>query len=302
MSIVGVVRELLVRYLDVWTPTALHARRAAFAAAGPAGAELAEAALSVFVEFSDRMRGRQLALIVVAPDVDDLARRLTAAQAELGTPPELSVHPVAGDPADRLAPALRAAGAAKAPLMALVDTPQPPPAAVTAAVLAGRPAELLLLTAAGSWPGCRAALREAGFPLTAGVELVDTVGSAARLLAFATSHDKSLEAFKNAMWAVDEYAGVRFRDPADPDGHLLDISLKPHPGPLRRALLTHLAATGGCTVTELRRYTLTDTVYRSADTTSALTPMLTAGAVTRSPTAGRLSGDVRIAVAGSRPS
>jgi hypothetical protein len=203
---------------------------------------------------------------------------------------------VAGDPEDRLPPALRAAGAAKAPLLALVDTPHPPPADVTAAVLAGRPAELLLLTAAGSWPDVRAALRQAGFPLTAGVELVDTSSSTPdeKLLAFATSHDKSLEAFKNALWAVDEYAGVRFRDPADPDGHLIDISLKPHPGPLRRALLAHLATTGGCTVTELRRYTLTDTVYRSADTTSALTSLLTAGSVTRSPTTGRLAGDVRI--------
>ena len=310
MSVVGVVRELLVRYLDVWTPAALHARRAAFAAAGPAGVDLAEAALSVFAEFSDRMRGRRLALVVVTPEVGDglrgtqgeasraglagTARRLATTQAELGTPPELSVYPVAGEPDDRLAPALSAAGAAKAPLLALVDTPRLPPAEVTAAILAGRPAELLLLTAAGTWPECRATLRTAGFPLTAGVELVDATGTEERLLAFATSHDKSLEAFKNAMWAVDEYAGVRFRDPADPDGHLLDISLKPHPGPLRRALLAHLADTGGCTVTELRRYTLTDTVYRSSDTTSALTSLLTAGAVTRDPPAGRLGGDVRI--------
>jgi hypothetical protein len=298
MPIVGVVRELLVRYLDVWTPTALHARRATFAAAGPAGADLAEAALSVFGEFADRLRGRRLTLLVVAPDVDAVARRLAAAQAALGTPPDLAVHPVPGDPDDRLVPALSAAGVAKAPLLALVDTPHPPAPQVTAAVLAGRPAELLLLTSPGTWPACRAALREAGFPLTAGVELVDTADAqTARLLAFATSHDKSLEAFKNAMWAVDEYAGVRFRDPADPDGHLLDISLKPHPGPLRRELLAHLADTGGCTVTELRRYTLTDTVYRSTDTTAALTSLLTAGAVTRDPPTGRLGGDVRITTA-----
>jgi hypothetical protein len=295
MPIVGVVRELLVRYLDVWTPTALHARRATFAAAGPAGADLAEAALSVFAEFADRLRGRRLALLVVAPDVDTVARRLAAAQADLGTPPDLAVHPVPGDPDDRLVPALQAAGVAKAPLLALVDIPHPPAPRMTAAVLTGRPAEFLLLTAPGTWPACRDALRGAGFPLTAGVELVDTADEqTVRLLAFATSHDKSLEAFKNAMWAVDEYAGVRFRDPADPDGHLLDISLKPHPGPLRRELLAHLAATGGCTVTELRRYTLTDTVYRSTDTTSALTSLITAGAVTRDPPTGRLGGDVRI--------
>jgi hypothetical protein len=299
MSIVGVVRELLVRYLDVWTPTALHARRAAVALAGPAGAGLAEPALAVFAEFADRLRGRQLTVIVVAPDAAGLAPRLAALQAGWGTPPELSVHPVAGTPADRLAAALRVAGAAKAPLLAFVDSPTLPPAEVIAAVLAGKPAELMLLTGPDGWSAERTALREAGFPLTAGVELVDTSGGAGteRLLAFATSHDKSLEAFKNAMWAVDEYAGVRFRDPADPDRHLLDISLKPHPGPLRRALLAHLAETGGRTVTDLRRYTLTDTVYRSADTTAALGSLLTAGAVTREPGGGRLSGDVLITVA-----
>ena len=223
MPIVGVVRELLVRYLDVWTPTALHARRAAFAAAGPAGAEVAEAALSVFAEFADRMKGRRLALLVVTPQVDGLAERLTAAQAELGTPAELSVHPVAGGPENRLAAALQVAGAAKAPLLAFIDSAAPPPADVTAAVLAGRPAELLLLTTSDGWAQSRAALRKAGFPLTAVVELVDMAGGGARLLAFATSHDKSLEAFKNEMWALDEYAGVRYRDPNDPEGHLIGL-------------------------------------------------------------------------------
>jgi hypothetical protein len=187
---------------------------------------------------------------------------------------------------------LSAAGAAKAPLLAYIETADPPAAPVLAAVTAGRPAELLLATAPGAWAERRDALRAAGFALTAGVELVDS--GDARLLAFATSLGKNLEAFKNALWAVDEYAGVRFRDPADPDGHLLDISLKPHPGPLRRELLAHLADTGGCTVTDLRRYTLTDTVYRSADTTAAITSLLSAGAVTRDPPNGRLAGDVRI--------
>src|SRR3954454_23694075 len=86
MRIVGVVRELLVRYLDVWTPTALHARRAAFAAAGPAGAEVAEAALSVFAEFADRMKGRRLTLLVVTPQADGLAERLAARPARAGPP------------------------------------------------------------------------------------------------------------------------------------------------------------------------------------------------------------------------
>ena len=50
----------------------------------------------------------------------------------------------------------------------------------------------------------------------------------------------------------------------DPGHALLDISLTPHPGPLRRALLGHLAGAGARTVADLRRYALAETVYRSA--------------------------------------
>src|SRR5258708_4643109 len=84
--------------------------------------------------------------------------------------------------------------------------------------------------------------------------VVLVAGTQSRLLAFATSSAKSLEAFKNCLWAVDEYAGVRYRDPGDPEGHLMDISLRPDPGPLRRELLAHLDAAGGCRVTELRHF------------------------------------------------
>jgi hypothetical protein len=283
MSVSGVVQEMLVRYLDVWTPTALHARRATFAYASHSSEPgLPEAALRVFAEFSDRLRGRRLGFVVVTPST----------VAGLASAADLDVYPVAGPPDERLPVALKAAGSAKAPLLAFCDLPGSPPAGLLAAVTAGKPAELMLVTTPGTWSSLRETLRAAGFTLTSGVELVD---GGARLVAFASSQDRSLEAFKNAMWAVDEYAGVRYRDPGDPDGHLLDISLKPHPGPLRRELLAHLAsAGGGRTVTELRRFTLTDTVYRSADTTAAIASLLTAGAVTREPEAGRLSGDVVI--------
>ncbi len=275
------------RYLDVWTPTALHARRATFAyASGSSAAALPEAALRVFAEFGDRMRGRRLGFVVVTPEA---VPGLTTAPAYLG------VFPVGGPPAERLPVALKAAGSARAPLLAFLDLPDRPSAGLLAAVLAGKPAEVMLVTTPGRWIPLRDDLRAAGFTLTSGVELVDGED---RLVVFASSQDRSLEAFKNAMWAVDEYAGVRFRDPGDPDGHLIDISLKPHPGPLRRELLAHLTDTGGRTVTELRRFTLTDTVYRSSDTNAAITSLLTAGAATRAPEAGRLAGDVVITVAG----
>lgn len=303
MSTAGVLRELLVRYLETWTPGALHAaRRATFAqgwrvAADAAGAE---AALRVFGEYGDRMRGRQLSVLLVAPDAAGLPRRLDA----VPTPPEVGVYPVPGTGPDQLAVALSAARSAGSPLLVYLDTTPPPadPAATARAVravrAAGRPAELILLAPAGGWPETRATMADAGFPLTAGVELVEpAAGADAVLVGFATGLAKNLEAFKNALWAVDEYAGVRYRDPQDPAGHLLDIALEPHPGPLRRELLAHLATAGARTVTELRRFTLTGTVYRAGDTMRALSALLAAGAVRRTPGHGRLSGDVVIDVA-----
>jgi hypothetical protein len=247
--------------------------------------DTAESALRVLAEFADRLRGRRLAMVVVAPDADAVAGRLATVQSELATPPELTVHVLAGDPATALPAALKAVGAAGAPLFGYLES-------ATIPATAGKPTDLLVATAAGGWERQRAELRAAGFALTSGVELVD--GPQERLLAYGTSAQKSLEAYKNALWSVDEYAGVRYRDPGDPDRHLLDISLRPHPGPLRRELLAHLASVGSATVTELRDFTLTETVYRAEDTVRVLTVLLSGGAVGRDPERGRLSGDVVI--------
>jgi hypothetical protein len=76
----------------------------------------------------------------------------------------------------------------------------------------------------------------------------------------------------------------------------LDISLSPHPGPLRRELLAHLASVGESSVTDLRHFTLTETIFRASDAVRAVTALVSAGAVTRTPERGRLSGDVRISV------
>ena len=199
------------------------------------------------------------------------------------------MHPVDGDPVQRLPVALKAAGAAGAPLLVYLDE-APVPAATM-----GKPVELILVAPAGGWAEQRQALRATGYALTSGVELVN--GDEARLVGFATGSAKSLEAFKNCLWAVDEYAGVRYRDPTDPDGHLMDISLSPHPGPLRRELLAHLGSVGSASVVDLRHFTLTETVFRASDTVRVLSALLSAGAVTREPERGRLSGEVQITVA-----
>lgn len=325
MAITAVIRELVVRYLEVWTPTALRtARRGTFVLAGPpVDAEMAEAALRVFADFADRLRGRRLTMLVIAPRPAEISRRLDALQAEPRTPIELGAYVIAGD---RLPPAaLSAAGAAGSPLLTMTFSPEltadlkcepvsgadreavrgvdrgdaDQPDSVRTVATAGRPAEMMTVGPVGSWPAHRETARSSGFRLTASVELV--AGADAVAFTFATSSLKSLEAFKNAMWSVDEFAGVGYRDPGDPAGHVLDISLRPHPGPLGRELLRHLESSGGRTVTELRRFTLTDTVYRTADTSAVLGSLLAAGAVTRSPEHGRLSGDVVIAVPRTSP-
>ncbi|RKN38424.1 hypothetical protein [Micromonospora endolithica] len=291
----AVLRELLVRHLETWLPGVAHRARRATVALAYAGddAGTAEAALAAVAEHADRLRGRQLTVVVLADGGTELAARLGAAEAAL--PGEVAVHLVPGGP-DRLPVALKAAGAAGAPLLSYVDGPVD--AAVLRAVAGGRPAEVLLASA-GPAPSTRPALTDAGFPLVAEVDLVPADGPARRLT-LGTGFDRSLEAFKETLWAVDEYAGVRYRDPADPAGRVVDIAADPEPGPLRRELLAELARSGPRTVTELRRYALTGTVYRASDAVRAVTGLLASGAVTRDPEHGRLGGDVVITAAAPR--
>jgi hypothetical protein len=56
---------------------------------------------------------------------------------------------------------------------------------------------------------------------------------------------------------------------------------------------------GPATVTDLRTYALTETVYRAADATRVVQALLTAGAVTRRPEHGRLGGDVVVSASGA---
>jgi hypothetical protein len=300
MTVADLKREVLVRHLEAWAPAALHRARRATYAHGYADADggvLAEAALRVFAEQSDLVRGRELTMVAVGDDMTAVAARLDAVKAvEAG----LTVHTIPGGTDARLAVALQAAGAARVPLLGFLDASAasgPPAPATIAALAAGKPAEILLTLAPGAVPDVdayRTELRAAGFPLAAAVELVGRTGE--QLMVFGTGLGKSLEGFKETLWAVDDYAGVRYRDPGDPERHLIDISLNPHPGPLRRELLHHLGAVGAATVTELRTFALTETVYRAADATRVVQALLTAGAVHRQPEHGRLGGDVVIAL------
>ena len=317
-SVADVKREVLVRHLEAWAPSALHRARRATYVHGYADTDAgvsAEAALRVFVDQSDLVRGRELTMLTVAGDVSAVEPRLSAVPAAAAG---LVVHTVGGGTDERLAVALKAVGAARVPLLGFLDASAasgPPSLTTVAALAGGKPAEALLVFAPGAlaeggdrvfgdgrWrarsggalvDAYRSALSDAGFPLAAAVEMVAGEGDG-ELLVYATTSGKSLEAFKDLLWAVDEYAGVRYRDPGDPDRHLIDISLNPHPGPLRREILQHLARVKEATVTELRTYALTETVYRAADATRVVHALIDAGTVHRQPEHGRLGGDVVI--------
>ncbi|GLY94438.1 hypothetical protein [Actinoplanes sp. NBRC 103695] len=298
MTVGDLKREVLVRHLETWAPAALHKRRATYVHGGADadGGALAEAALRVFAEQSDLVRGRELTMVAVGEDAAGVGPRLEAVGVDS---PGFTLHVVAGRVDARLAAVLKAVGAARVPLLGFIDATSasgPPSPESMAALAAGKPAEALLVLAAGAVADVdayRAELRDLGFPLVAAVELA-TGEEPGELLVYATALGKSLESFKETLWAVDEFAGVRYRDPGDPERHLIDISLTPHPGPLRRELLAHLESVGEATVAELRTFALTETVYRAADASQVLQKLVASGAVTRSPDGGRLGGDVTI--------
>jgi hypothetical protein len=295
----AVKRELLVRYLDAWAPAALHgARKATFVLGYAVTADdSAVAALRVFGEFADLLARHKLTVVVLAPDSDGLAARLDAVRQELGAPAGLSVRPVIG-PLDAVRDELAATGAPSGAVLAYLDTAggaAPTPDTVTA-VARSKAGELLVAMeplAAAEVGAYRSSLRKAGFDHITHVELVDSTG-AAQLLVYATTSAKNADRFKDALWAVDEYAGVRYRDPRDREHALLDISLSPPLGPLRRALLDRVAEVGECSVADLRDYTVTETVYRVADATKVLTTLATSGAISREPGRGRLTPETRI--------
>jgi hypothetical protein len=129
----------------------------------------------------------------------------------------------------------------------------------------------------------------------AAVELVARDGTA-ETLSFGTSDERALAVFKDELWALDEYAGIRYRDPGDPDETLLDISLRPPLGPLRRLLAAQLGDEP-VTFAQLRDWAVANTIFRADDVTRAVTDMCHGGLVERSPTGGRLGAATELRLA-----
>ncbi|MET8231249.1 hypothetical protein ABZS77_11325 [Micromonospora sp. NPDC005298] len=286
------LRELLVRQLTTWLPTALHRSRRASVALAGVDEGAAQAALRVVADHAAQVRGRQVTVLVLADGAADLPARLGPIEAEL--PAEVTVHVLPGAP-DRLPVAVKAAGAAGSPLFSFLAVPGAVSADVLTATANGRTGEVLLHAGATA----RDALAAIGFPLVAEVAPVLPDGGTAGVVAFGSRSDRSLEAVREALWAVGAELGVRYRDDA---GVTVDVTGDPDLQPLGRELLAELRRGGPLPVTDLRRHTLTATVYRAADANRALADLLHSGAVVRDPEHGRLGGDVLIIPARVGPS
>ncbi|MEU5911609.1 hypothetical protein [Micromonospora sp. NPDC047527] len=286
------LRELLVRQLTTWLPAALQRSRRATVALAWTGADGggAEAALRVVAAHADQVRGRRVTVLVLADGASDLPTRLGPVEAEL--PAEVAVHLLPGAP-QQLPVAVKAAGAAGSPLFTFLDLPDAVPPPLLTAAANGRAGEVLLH--AGN--GARDALGAAGFPLVAEVTPVFGAHGAGGVIAFGSRSDRSLEAVRDALWAVGADLGVRYLDPADPQAAPVDVAGDPDPGPLAGELLAELRRGGPRPVTELRRHALTATVYRAADANRALAHLLDAGDVRRDRESGRLAGDEMITLA-----
>ena len=77
-SAAALKRELLVRHLEAWAPAALHSDRRVTYVHGWADLDpaAAEAALNVFADLSDLVRGRELSMVAVAADPVTVSGRL----------------------------------------------------------------------------------------------------------------------------------------------------------------------------------------------------------------------------------
>ncbi|MBM0279215.1 hypothetical protein [Micromonospora tarensis] len=284
------LREVLVRQLTTWLPAALRRSRRATVALAGVDAAAVEAALRLVGDHAEQLRGRRVAMVVLSDGASDLPTRLGPVEAVL--PAEVTVHLLPGDPG-RLPVATKAAGAAGAPLFSFVGLPAAVSPELLAATTNGRAGELLLHTGGSA----RDALVAAGFPLVAEVAPVLPDGEAIGVVAFGSRSDRSLEAVRDALWAVGADLDVRYRDPVDATSRPVDVAGVPDLEPLARELLAELRRGGPCPVTELRRHTLTATVYRAADANQALADLLDAGDVRRDRESGRLAGDEIITVA-----
>lgn len=148
----------------------------------------------------------------------------------------------------------------------------------------------------------RRVLREAGFSYVLDFELADERSNLLYLV-FGTNSDKGVEKMKDAIWSVDPYQGLGYRDPRDPYQETLPIQPQPQIGPLCRLINEHLQSLPGCAATldDLRRFVLLDTIFRPGQTSKAVQRLMTERKVRCEPPEKRLTGRSNVIATGAVP-
>ncbi|CCH79827.1 hypothetical protein BN12_60033 [Nostocoides japonicum T1-X7] len=124
----------------------------------------------------------------------------------------------------------------------------------------------------------RHSIRAAGFPFVLDFELIDKRGQSL-FLVFGTTHRKGLIKMKEAMWEVDDVAGIGYRDPRDPDQQALAIEFEPNTAPLKRLIMDHLSTlpNNRAVIRDLRSFALFNTVFKESQAMAAVREMVAAG-------------------------
>ncbi|MFW0797808.1 three-Cys-motif partner protein TcmP [Gordonia sp. CPCC 205515] len=128
----------------------------------------------------------------------------------------------------------------------------------------------------------RRTIQKAGFQYVLDFELIDKRGQSL-FLVFGTTHEKGLTKMKEAMWEVDDVAGVGYRDPRDPNQEALAIEFEPNTAPLKRLIIDHLRTIpdNQSSIAKLRKFALHNTVYKESQAASVVREMVADGQLIR---------------------
>jgi hypothetical protein len=137
----------------------------------------------------------------------------------------------------------------------------------------------------------RRVLNQAGFEFVLDFQLADERNNLLYLV-YGTNSDRGVEKMKNAIWKVDPYQGLGYRDPRDPNQETLPIEPTPQIGPLCRLIQEQLLRheTQSATLDDLRRFVLLETIFRPGQTLKAVQRLISEGRARGEPAGKRLIG------------
>lgn len=150
----------------------------------------------------------------------------------------------------------------------------------------------------------RSAMLRAGFAYSLSFQVVPRTGQPLDLV-FGTGHHSGVEAFKDAMWKVDNSDGMRFSDPRTTVGKEAIVAARQPslwddpeaPNPELVGFVAQRLEDGPVTVDQVREFLLRETArWLPKHAEKAVRYLIDEGRVTREPESGRLTRQTRLAL------